>query len=408
MFVRGAAVLTAALLLGALLQQVNREVNGAYMDEVFHVGQAQRLCRGEWHWDPAITTPPGMYAVAMGLTLLGIECSLGMLRTTCAVCSLGLFLTLLRMNPKNLWKAIEMYTFPPLFFFSFLYYTDVPSALSVLLCYHLIQSRHFAASALCGLWAVSLRQTNIVWVFYCAGLYFFAQMRSKRHQSLSSTLSIVYQLRYHALVGCAFVLFLIWNEGIVLGDKAHHKPVLHIPQLLYFTVLCAATSPISLRKMDHFIQFCARYASMLIPVLPLLDITIKHFTYAHPFLLSDNRHYTFYLWKDLLRHRWVQRSLIPIYLFSAHVIYQNLSRRSWLNNALFLLCTSLVLIPAPLVEVRYFILPWLLYQLHAPSRARQYHQRRAVLFMAANLVLLGVFLFRPFSWVDGSTARFMW
>lgn len=31
-------------------------------DEVFHVGQAQVYCAGNFsHWDPKITTPPGLY-----------------------------------------------------------------------------------------------------------------------------------------------------------------------------------------------------------------------------------------------------------------------------------------------------------------------------------------------------------
>ena len=37
----------------------------AYMDEIFHVPQAQAYCRGEWrHWDDKITTLPGAYVVA--------------------------------------------------------------------------------------------------------------------------------------------------------------------------------------------------------------------------------------------------------------------------------------------------------------------------------------------------------
>jgi alpha-1,2-glucosyltransferase len=29
-------------------------------DEFFHVPQAQRYCRGDYTWDPKITTPPGL------------------------------------------------------------------------------------------------------------------------------------------------------------------------------------------------------------------------------------------------------------------------------------------------------------------------------------------------------------
>lgn len=33
-----------------------------YLDEVFHIPQAQKYCQGRWlEWDDKITTPPGLY-----------------------------------------------------------------------------------------------------------------------------------------------------------------------------------------------------------------------------------------------------------------------------------------------------------------------------------------------------------
>ena len=55
-----------ALLHAAILYAVNRRVPGPYMDELFHVKQTQTYCAGDWSmasYDPAITTPPGLYAV---------------------------------------------------------------------------------------------------------------------------------------------------------------------------------------------------------------------------------------------------------------------------------------------------------------------------------------------------------
>jgi alpha-1,2-glucosyltransferase len=43
----------------AVVSQVASE---AYMDEIFHVPQAQAYCRGDFtYWDDKITTPPGLY-----------------------------------------------------------------------------------------------------------------------------------------------------------------------------------------------------------------------------------------------------------------------------------------------------------------------------------------------------------
>lgn len=47
---------------------------------------------------------------------------------------------------------------------------------------------------------------------------------------------------------------------------------------------------------------------------------IVHFnTMAHPFTLADNRHYMFYIFRILLRFKWVRYCAVPIYLACAWV-----------------------------------------------------------------------------------------
>lgn len=40
----------------------------------------------------------------------------------------------------------------------------------------------------------------------------------------------------------AFLAFVRWNQGIVLGDKTMHIAVLHVPQVYYFTAFAAVMS----------------------------------------------------------------------------------------------------------------------------------------------------------------------
>ena len=70
--------------------------------------------------------------------------------------------------------AINICLFPPLFFFYGLYYTDVPSALSVLLVYkYFLEERHFAIIVAGGLFSLLFRQTNVLWVgVFLGGLAF--------------------------------------------------------------------------------------------------------------------------------------------------------------------------------------------------------------------------------------------
>jgi len=169
-------------------------------DEVFHVGQVQQYCRGNyWHWDPKITTPPGLYVLSFIFYKITGRCDLDALRFINALSLFAvfffllhtappvsprsakqlpsekstLFLPLASLCPQQIHSALNICLFPPLFFFCALYYTDVASTLSVLLfTRHLIEnnsrgpSTFFQAcvSILLAIVSLSFRQTNIFWV----------------------------------------------------------------------------------------------------------------------------------------------------------------------------------------------------------------------------------------------------
>ena len=147
------------------------------------------------------------------------------------------------------------------------------------------------------------------------------------------------------------------------GDKANHIPSFHIPQVYYFigfstafgwpVLLSANGGPRSLvRDVQYRMLGTRRCFAFLFPFLLFyrliliygrhtlvtvlmslcMGFTVKHFTlvanvlsdkYAkgsqfsihHPFLLSDNRHYTFYLWRRIyMFHPSVPYLLIPAYI----------------------------------------------------------------------------------------------
>ncbi|KAI7881639.1 hypothetical protein K492DRAFT_176982 [Lichtheimia hyalospora FSU 10163] len=48
-------------LLAATANLVNTHIPQSYMDEIFHIPQAQRYCSNDFStWDPKLTTPPGL------------------------------------------------------------------------------------------------------------------------------------------------------------------------------------------------------------------------------------------------------------------------------------------------------------------------------------------------------------
>lgn len=153
-----------------------------------------------------------------------------------------------------------------------------------------------------------------------------------------------------------------------------------------------------------------------------VTICLVKFSFSHPFLLSDNRHYTFYLWRRFLQYPTVRAMLGPLYYVAVCVLISQLRRMKgplWIFG--LLLASCLTLVPTPLLEPRYFTPIITLVLLHSvPAstttavvfwgvRVNERHMMWISVLMnvAVTAVLLIVFLFRPFAWPDGSVARFM-
>lgn len=589
--VAGATVFLSALF---WLYQVTKYVPDPYLDEVFHVPQAQVYCRGDYQtWDNKITTPAGLYAFSNIILKLTGRCSTYDLRLTNVLALFMLFIfaatcrniiesipsnttsktplkswsfKLDRISPYALHTAFNITLFPPVFFFSALYYTDILSTAVVILTYCVFLRREGAynnSSAggilvfVYGILALTMRQTNIFWVaVFLGGLevvrtvkslgpftartwkgdlhpyqHFQNQLeayaRGEVHDVTLGDATLFYDCPLTAIsiaiaaicnsrlivsrlwpciaLLCLFASFVIWNGGVVLGDKSNHVATIHLPQLLYiwpFFVFFSA--PLLYPSALNLLQ------SLLAPLFPrlhheqtpnpnqakearnqqpsvgnhssnqnitlsiltqttllLITLPIIHYnTIIHPFTLADNRHYVFYVFRYSIRaHPLIKYLLSPIYLFCGWLVLRGLSSAVTQTQTIppsptsppkniqpqtpkspqkqgakaeptnpttttitttattsftiiWSLSTALSLISAPLVEPRYFIIPWVIWRLHVPSTSssvvrRGYDHRlwlETLWFLGINAVTGYVFLFRGFEWVQegGRVQRFMW
>jgi alpha-1,2-glucosyltransferase len=205
-----------------------------------------------------------------------------------------------------------------------------------------------------------------------------------------------------------------------------------------------------------------------------IALVIVHYnTIIHPFTLSDNRHYMFYIFRyTILRHWLVKYLAVPLYVACGWLVLKCLagftsSEPSRLGNKtrqsksvskvatfsgpsqaesqsanstttsftlIFLLTTALSLITAPLVEPRYFIIPWVIWRLNVPAlpvksspnagapksgiipalnwlfEERTLLWLETIQFLVINVVTGYMFLFKGFSWESelGRVQRFMW
>lgn len=450
------------LALHYITNSINNAVKQPYMDEIFHVPQAQRYCKGNFtYYDPKLTTPPGLYLLTYAriwlrdIVLLrksNLICDTIDLRRTNHSIAIANFITLvlilltsadrgvnrtrkyglrrrlahtLELSSKYdlakiLLTAITILMLPPFFFFNSLYYTDAGSVLFTLLVYltHLIDHHVLAASF--GIVAVCFRQTNIVWIFYVACLTIMQTIeehQQQQHYSYLRDRRLIFTLTKrcipYALLGAVFVVFVVLNKGIVLGDKEAHQPRMHLAQILYFLGFCSifgTTWIFHMRIVRRFLYFTIRSPLLVAIVVAMIIYLISFGRYAHPYLLADNRHITFYIWRRILdRHNsYVPYVLTPIYLLSCFSIWHHLRTKGCKRLLLFIFCTILVTVPNGLLEPRYFILPYIMLRLNAETSLAS-----TILEQAQQLaIVIGMhylFLHKTFQWADSQEIhRIMW
>eukprot|EP00112_Aurelia_sp_Birch-Aquarium-sp1_P002476 Seg1275.3 transcript_id=Seg1275.3/GoldUCD/mRNA.D3Y31 product=Dol-P-Glc:Glc protein_id=Seg1275.3/GoldUCD/D3Y31 len=467
-----------------------------YMDEIFHIPQAQNYCVGNLgHWNNKITTLPGLYVVSLiGLKVrrfmpfIGKEdeedpCSVLFLRfgnLLFMLANLWLLYEISVVIKSNLQRklqdernkiaeqernkkkkkskiantdrdrqisdeslfsnhsflnALVLSSFPLLYFFAFLYYTDQGSTTMVLLMYLFsLQDSHITAS-LTGSIAVCFRQTNIIWVVFVAATSILRHIEDGIPeignglptfitgilQAVRSRIKIILQTAFGYLcVGIAFVIFIVKNNGIVVGDRSSHQACLHVPQMFYFIGFSVMFSfPLFLTKSSmEYLTFkakeliaCKKKLILTFVTIFLMAVIIAKLSFVHEYLLADNRHYTFYVWKKIFERHWLIKYLaIPCYLIGALMIKHLLEEQ---NSGIFILlfaaCTSLVTVPQKLLEFRYFVVPYLLYRLHVKLPPYWCLAIEFLVYMVVNVFTIVMFLYKPFYWDnEQSIQRFMW
>ncbi|EUC50046.1 glycosyltransferase family 59 protein [Bipolaris oryzae ATCC 44560] len=528
-------------------EYVSSKVPKPYLDEFFHVPQAQKYCEGDYSWDPKITTPPGLYLVSKVFKpLLGCETRFLRMQNAVALCAIlpmsYFILRILRTRNNSgrlstkdstlftdVHSAVNIALFPPLFFFSGLYYTDVMSTLVVLFAYTTylaspqssLSPSHAAIVLLSGTVALFFRQTNIFWVaVFPAGLAVVNALKADGpstaskskditeilHDSwttgrivdppvqdaeiqdviiflasvvvaaLSKPLLVIKVAVPYAIILVLFAGFVVWNGSVVLGDKSAHTATINMPQMLYIwpyfaffsiPLLIGPCLGFVVRVLPKQVQAtCDKALNTSTYRLPSLIASSMFITWAllavhfntiiHPYTLADNRHYVFYVFKVLRLYPVLRYIAVPVYFICAWSIISALAtpRRATRSGnegtlkdkgkagsppvfaddqscsvsfvVIWLAATTLSVVTAPLVEPRYFIIPWVIWRLHVARHTtpnvevlpssfwKSVLDVRMVLetiwLLAINLAVSYIFLNWTFTWPNepGNLQRFIW
>ncbi|EGW31427.1 uncharacterized protein SPAPADRAFT_56279 [Spathaspora passalidarum NRRL Y-27907] len=420
---------------------VSTEVQQPFIDEIFHLRQCQVYCNYNFtHWDNKITTPPGLYLLGFVYSkslqfVIGGDCKdYNLLRSLNLVGGLVVFPLILHKfkqgsgSGSSFW-TINLISQPLLFTYYFLFYTDVWSAILIVASLSLVSYKHKQyplISAVLGFISLWFRQTNIVWLAFILAVLVDVKVKERTFMSRISKFTVEIVRSWLSVIPFVvnfilFVIFLKINGGITFGDKENHQMQFHVVQVFYcFAFINFFTWPVWLtthRVRDYLKFIIGGYYGMnvVFNVISMFGIKfiIDKFTIVHPFLLADNRHYTFYIFKKILSHKYSSFVTIPVYHFSTYNIVSLLSRSRRLSPITvlaYLVSIALTIIPSPLFEPRYYIVPLLVFRLYIMPKKEYSHVIEFIWLNGINLITMYVFFNYEFTWDSepGSIQRIIW
>ncbi|KAL1492502.1 hypothetical protein ABEB36_010746 [Hypothenemus hampei] len=413
------------------------------VDEEFHLPLGEQYCKFHFNtWDPKVTTLPGLYLVSSALLGPFGLCSIYWLRSISLLFScinLLLFYVLFSRTVQNEWQkvslAIMMNLLPPLYFMSHIYYTDIVSLTTVLIFIILNErGQHYFAS-LAGFFSIICRQTNVIFVAIYGGKYVLKGLYDSWVQKtdpfkkagdfpiknvkpflldiLGNPFKILQNTTIHFWLNSLcylsllvfFLVFLIVNGGIVVGDRNAHHISINIPQLFYFSLFCLIFGwPHFLGEVLNFVTF-AKNHKVFILIFTFIAFVIVHFnTVVHPYLLADNRHLIFYVWSRFYgKYWWFRYAIIPVYVFSLYVLFKILwNPRDVSFFILFTVGVTLLLVSQSLLELRYFLLPYIIIRVKTKNVDTAVFNMvlEFVTYSVMNMITFNIFFTKTLYWTD--------
>lgn len=214
----------------------------------------------------------------------------------------------------------------------------------------------------------------------------------------------------YILVGMAFLMFVVYNGSIVVGDKQAHQASLNFPQIGYFALVFGTfTAPFILFRMTTVVRKIMKTPVNVAFFMAVFAVLIYYNSPVHSYLLADNRHYTFYVWKRFYESVPCFRFLwIPFYILVWMFIITAMGvQKVYLFT--FFLCTAMNIVPQLLMEFRYFIPAYLFARMTFRNATWPELILEFCFNQLINLATVYLFLHRPFTWPDSvETQRFMW
>ncbi|WP_169307271.1 hypothetical protein [Chitiniphilus eburneus] len=337
-------------------------------DEGIHLYQIQRFHAGDFTVHPGLTTIPGYHWLMALLAMPWDSPGAVLVRRINAFVALGTLTTLIVLTCQVrgrlcLTRLTQLLFLPVVLPFYFLIYTDAVSLLLILLCLSLGLSRRMLLAAMVGTLSLGIRQNNIVWL---------AMMPFLLYATEGGVWTDRRQLGRHLLrcwpfgiCAAVFLAFFIINGGVAVGDQWAHPPLSFYCGNFFFMLLVYLVLflPAIIARLPQTLAFARAVPTKTLLLALLLTIYLFGFTNSHPY----NQVYPEYFLRNMVLMTMVSSVWIkmlcfgPLLLALCDFLARCQGRPAWVVIGVF---SMLAVLPAWLIEQRYYIIPLLLMLLY--------------------------------------------
>lgn len=210
------------------------------VDEQSHYLQTLLVLGHKTLWPQLVPTLPGYHWTLAFLCWITHNSSGEIMRffsSSLSLLCLYVFFLLAKKIDKNsaMIKTALLFFLPLIFPFWFLLYTDAYSMLLIFASLLCILDRRFWWAGFFGGLSFLVRQNNLVWVAMIAGIGFLESsiaLKSWDDFKFWSKKLFVYIVVFEIAI-----LFFVWNQGLVLGDKDNHPLIFSLENTFVFLFL---------------------------------------------------------------------------------------------------------------------------------------------------------------------------
>lgn len=182
-------------------------------------------------------------------------------------------------------------------------------------------------------------------------------------------------------------------------------------KIFYFSVFTSVFAPsMTLTYLKPVLRTFRKHwvISMIASILSI--ILVYNNTIVHPYMLADNRHYLFYIWNKFYgRYWWFRFAIVPLYVISVMILYYSISMRSAGFQIIYAFCTMISIALQQLIEIRYFIVPFMIARILAAPVKFRLLIIELVMYSAINAFTFYLFSTKEIVWNDYShVQRLIW